>query len=41
MKKGTTQFQISFQLSEKIGFVKAIELEENHLFSYIYEYITI
>lgn len=41
MKKGTTEFQISFHLPEKKGFVKAIELEESHLSSFTYKYITI
>lgn len=39
LKKGTNQ--VFFWYSEKKGFVKATELEENHPFSYTHYHITI
>lgn len=41
LRKGTNQFQVSFQLSGGKGFVKATELEESHLFSYTFDYVTV
>lgn len=40
LEKRTNQFQISFWLSEEKGLVKATGLEESHLFSFTYDYIT-